>query len=482
LDAQKLTDYQKKLLIESYRRQLKKLENLPVLESISSLLFKEQTSFINSPHELASACCTRRSGKSFSCAVGLIYSALKKPSSHCLYIGLTRLSAKAVMQPVIKKILKQFEIHYEYYISELKFILDNGSQIVLTGAGENAREAQKLLGLAYDLVVIDEAQSFPEHLKELIYDVLLITIAERQGKIRVIGTPGIVSTGFFYEIAQGIENNRHWDTHFWSWENNVSIAHLIKEQIDRMVASNPLVIDTPAYKRNYLGMWVADADNLVFRFNPHINCVAFDHETSSQTDCVSLYDFYVLGVDLGYKDATAFVLVGWSGKSPNAYIVSSFKKSGMIPSEIAKVIQSYHDKYEHKIIKTVVDEGGLGLSIAEEWRRRYLLAVTPAKKSDKRLFIDEVNGMFIEGKIKIHAGNDDLISELRTLVWLDSSRRFENPACENHLTDACLYSLKEVRAYLYTPPLEPVDPVKAQEDALLKAHEQRLEDIHGGWV
>jgi hypothetical protein len=186
-------------------------------------------------------------------------------------------------------------------------------------------------------------------------------------------------------------------------------------------------------------------------------------------------------VDLGYKDASAFVLVGWGPKSPKAYVVECFKRSGMIPSEIAGMIQSYHDKYP-TIIKTVVDEGGLGKSIAEEWRRRYLLAVEPAQKTQKRLFIDEVNGMFIQGLIQLLPGCEALIDELTTLVWLDEQRKHENPACDNHLTDALSYSLKEARAYLYTPPVPEPDPVKAQEEALLKAHQQRLEDLHGGWV
>jgi hypothetical protein len=467
-----LTDYQKKLLLELYKRTLNKQHDLPIVHTIKSQLFTEQQQFIFSENELGSACCTRRSGKSFSCAVGLIVTALKKPFSQCLYIGLTRLSAKAVMQPVIEKILNQFDVKFDYYISELKFVLANKSQIVLTGAGENVKEAQKLLGLAYDLVVIDEAQSFPPHIKELIYDVLLITIAEKKGKIRVIGTPGIVATGFFYSVATGTETSRHWDTHFWGWKQNLSIAHLIKEQIDRMVEANPLVVETPAYKRNYLGHWVADMDNLVYKFDPSRNlCETPSHPLTH----------YCLGVDLGYKDASAFVLVGWGPKSPNAYVVECFKRSGMIPSEIAAMIQSYHDKYP-TIIKTVVDEGGLGKSIAEEWRRRYLLAVEPAQKTQKRLFIDEVNGMFIQGLIQLLPGCEALIDELSTLVWLDDQRKHENPACDNHLTDALSYSLKEARAYLYTPPVPEPDPVKAQEEALLKAVEQRLEEESGGWV
>lgn len=473
----KLTDYQKKILIEHYRRHRAVTGTCAQAAHVFEKLYVPQMRFIDSPHELASACCTRRAGKSHACAVGLLHKALSTPLAQTLYVGLTRQSAKNIMQPTIDRLLKAHSIKSEYFKAELRFILENGSHIVLTGAGDSSRDIQKLLGMAYDLVVIDEAQSFPPHLKELIYDVLQITIAERSGKIRVIGTPSIVATGFFYDIATGVETNQYWDTHHWSWRDNKAVCHLIQGQIDRMVEKNPHVIETPAYRRNYEGEWVADADNLVYRFVANRNAVSRD--SLKDMDLVPCA-YHCLGVDLGFKDATAFVLVGWSPQSPNAYVVDSFKKSGMIPSEIAKVIQEYHDKYPN-IIKTVVDEGGLGKSIAEEWRRRYLLAVTPAQKTEKRLFIDEINGMFIEGRIQILPGNEELIDELKSLVWLDGERRHENPACDNHLCDSLLYSLREARAYLYTPPALPEDPIKAQEDALLREHEQRVLE-RDGWI
>lgn len=478
LNISQLTDYQKKLLIEYYRRNRHKFISSEGSVDVRILkgLFEEQYRFIFSPHELASACCTRRAGKSHACAVGLLHSAVSKPLSQSLYIGLTRLSAKNIMQPTIEKLLKAYSIPYEYFKAELRFVLDNGSHIVLTGAGDSSRDIQKLLGVAYDLVVIDEAQSFPEHLKELIYDVLLITIAERKGKIRVIGTPGIIASGFFYDIATGVETSRHWDTHHWSWENNKAVSSLIEEQIERMVEANPHVVDTPAYKRNYLGEWVADADSLVYKYSPSRNDCSLNSGLETQ---VSAFDYYVLGVDLGFKDATAFTVVGWHHKSPKVYVVESFKRSGFIPSQIARVIQSFHDKYEQKIIKTVVDEGGLGKSIAEEWRQRYLLSVTPAKKTEKRLFIDEINGMFVDGTIQILPGNEELIEELKTLVWLDSDRKHEHPACDNHLTDSLLYSVRECKQYLYQPePLKP-DPIKEHERNLLSFHERAIEQRMG---
>lgn len=471
VDKAQLTDFERKVLLEYYRRHKHLLASRSPTQLLKASLFPSQHGFIYSESELALACCTRRAGKSHACAVGLITKALETPSSECLYIGLTRLTAKNIMVPNIERLLKKFDIDYEFFKAELRFVFKNQSQIVLTGVGDSIRGIQKLLGVAYDLVVIDEAQSFPEHIKPLIYEVLMITVAERKGKIRMIGTPGMIASGFFFDVAHGHEIDSQWATYHWSWTENETVKVLIQEQIERMIKASPLVAETPAFKRNYLGEWVADSDALVYKYAADKNLVDSEHVGD-----LPLCDNFILGVDLGYIDATGFCVVGWGPHDPRVIVFESYKCSGLIPSDIIKVIQSYHDKYDNKIIRTVVDEGGLGKSIAEEWRRRYMVAVTPAKKTEKRLFIDTVNGLFIQGHIQIiKETNGELLEELKNLVWLNSERKHEHPACENHILDALCYSIRESLSYLFTPEVIR-DPLKEQEEALLKAHISAVRD------
>lgn len=469
MDHARLTDFEKKILLEYYRRHKHLLKGKNPAELLKASLFPSQSEFIYNSSELALACCTRRAGKSHACAVGLLTKALDTPNSECLYIGLTRLTAKNIMVPNIERLLKRFDVDYEFYKAELRFVFKNKSQIVLTGVGDSIRGIQKMLGVAYDLVVIDEAQSFPEHIKPLIYEVLMITVAERKGKIRMIGTPGMIASGFFYDVAHGNELESQWATFHWSWTQNFVVKDLIQEQIDRMVQASPQITETPAYKRNYLGEWVADNDALVYKFTADKNLIS-----SSEMGERPLCDAYILGVDLGYVDATAFCVVGWGPHDERVFVLESYKASGLIPSDIIKVIQSYHEKYENKIIRTMVDEGGLGKSIAEEWRRRYMVNVTPAKKTEKRLFIDHVNGMLIQSHIKIiKETNAELIEELKNLVWLDTERKHEHPACENHLCDSFIYSTRESLSYLWTPEVIR-DPNKELEDRLLRDHQNAV--------
>ena len=439
----------------SRRHQVSKptVASLGIMDS----LFPEQHAFITSPADLAIACCTRRAGKSESCGRFLASTVTSKKGANCLYIGLTRRNAKNIMPGILKKVFREYKVEYEYNRSDMEFELPNESLIQITGAGDHVSDIAKLLGSSYDLIIIDEAQSFPEHLKELIYDVLLITIAERQGKIRMIGTPGIVAAGFFYDVFTGAEKDVAWSRHTWSWKDNPFNRTFIQKQVDKLLSENPKIAETPAFRRNYLGEWTPDTDHLCYRYGSH-NLVP-------HSDIPDLHH-YVLGVDLGFSDDTAFVVIGWHPqKSDTAYVVYTYSQQKMIPYEIAEHIKWLQSQFN--IIKTVVDEGGLGKSIAEEWRVRYLLNVTPAQKTQKRLYIEELNGALQMGQLKVSKEAEGLVHEWRTLVWLDDSKKVENPACDNHLADSCLYAFREARPFLYMPQVT-VDPFKQVEDDLLK--------------
>jgi hypothetical protein len=395
---------------------------------------------------------------------------LELNEGNLLYIALTRGHAKNIIRPIIRRLLKKYKVKTIESIADLSFTFENGSQIWLTGAGDSIGDVEKLLGIPLDLVVVDEGQSFPEHVRYLLYDVLLITMAERKGKIRFIGTPGLIPKGFFFDIVTGREKTIPWEMHTWGWQDNLHIASAIQQQVDGMVAANPAISQTPSFRRNYQGEWIADTDDLVYKLQHH---TVVPSEAVEQACC----DTFVLGVDLGFKDAAAFVVVGWNRRvSDTAYVVHATSQSGLIPSEIAKRIDALQKRYN--IIRTVVDEGGLGKSIAEEWRRRYLLNVHPAQKRDKRLFIEEVNGALILGKLKISEEASALVDEMRELVWLDEDRKVENPACDNHCTDACIYSYREARAYLFAPEKEKPDPMKVMEDAFLKHATQQFNRRH----
>ena len=92
---------------------------------------------------------------------------------------------------------------------------------------------------------------------------------------------------------------------------------------------------------------------------------SFDHRRNT---CDPLLDGlltdFVLGIDLGFVDATAFVVLGFSEDSPDVYVVHSDKVSELTTEDIARKIHALVQRFEP--VRIVADSGGLGKMIVEE--------------------------------------------------------------------------------------------------------------------
>ena len=111
---------------------------------------------------------------------------------------------------------------------------------------ETTSEIEKLRGGAYHGVIVDECKSFnPIVLSELVEDVIRPALADHNGKLILIGTPGRDLRGIFYEATQqpsplnvagrptnsrygsGIE--AEWSSHHWDARDNVAMPNIWKD-------------------------------------------------------------------------------------------------------------------------------------------------------------------------------------------------------------------------------------------------------------
>ncbi len=420
----------------------------------ASALFPAQQLLLKDKSLRKAALCTRRAGKSHAAAVMLIDAASKQAGSVALYLALTRRSAKAIMWHTLQKLNSQYKLNISFSESELIATLPNKSRIVLFGADmENL--ADRLRGDAYCRVVIDEAQSFGQHLQSLIEDVLEPALLDYRGDITLIGTPGLVPTGVFYDATT---TNKAWSRHHWSLLDNPHLPHAANWLADLRI-SRGWSDENPTWCREYLGKWTTDASALVYRgFSKSRNLFSGDLPSSAWS--------FIIGLDLGWHDKTAFCVLAYSKYISNAYVVRAFGRSQMTISKIADTLLELQEQYNPQAI--IADTGGLGKSIAEELKARYSLPVLAAEKTDKLAFIETVNGDFIDGKVSVHESAHDLIQELSTLGW-DERKLHENPAQDNHGADSLLYALRFSRHYWAKP-----KPQKLEGEALAKQLERDM--------
>lgn len=448
--------------------EVSKVEPITRTFNFSKDLFDKQLGLINDESKLKAALCGRRAGKTYSVCYYLIQEAYRLPDSICAYVALTRPSAKRLMWQEMKRANRRYNLGLRFNNAELVVTCPNNSQIFLAGANDEG-DIDKLRGSAYRLVVLDECASFGPHIESLVEEVLEPALIDHDGTMVLIGTPNAACSGLFHYATTN--PNSGYSVHHWTVLDNPHVPDA-KEWLKRRMQRKGWGEDHPIYLREWCGRWVQSYDSLVYPFAEDKNIYT---EPPSDVN-------FVLGVDLGYEDATAFVIGAYSSDSPAFYIVDCKKESHLIPAEIAEEIRFYISRYNPSSI--VMDTGGLGKSIAEEMKKRHGLPIRYAEKRNKAAYIELMGSDMRLGHVKV-APNSPIIDEWKLLQW-DEDKRKEDGRYENHLCDAALYAWRESRHYLHKSVMPSMEVGsdeywKAQEEKMWNQVASKLEDSSEAW-
>jgi phage terminase large subunit len=410
--------------------------------------FPQQINFIKDPAKLKTLFCTRRAAKSFTAGMYMVHEALKTPNSNCLFIGLTRDSAKGIIWKDVLQVLDyKFNLGAKSNLAELTMTFPNGSVIKCLGVDADQDEMNKLLGKKYKLVCIDEASMYTIDLEKLVYGILKPAMADQRGSICLMGTSSNFTRGLFYDITTG--SRRDWSVHSWSAYDNPHVSRQWAEELEEIERDRPLFKETPLFKQWYLNQWVVDTEKLVYKFNSERNTY---QKTKPQLDPSGWT--YILGVDTGWDDDNAFVLGKFHEHDPTFYVCKTFNKPHMTFDQVAAKIEEFMADPEMKPAKIIID--GANKQGVESMRQRSLIPFEYADKIGKVDFIEMLNGDLVQEKVKIHSGCTNLINELMGLVWKTDGDKIiypkkEHPALPNHLCDAFLYAWRNGFHYMSQP-------------------------------
>lgn len=435
--------------------------------------FKEQTDFVNDPSKLKALFCTRRGAKTYSGGLELVRDSLETPGCNCLYLGLTRENARAIVwKDVLKDLNRRKELNAEFNESRLTMTFPNESVTYVAGADTSEEEMDKLLGRKYKKVVIDESQAWHVDTRRLVYGVLMPATADYRGSISLLGTAGNITQGLFFDITRqdGQPPEPGWSLHSWTAFENPYVREQWAAEIEEIKRTRPLFMQTALFKQWYLNQWVIDTNKLVYWYK----------EGRNDFQALPYYPFgewqYVLGVDLGYSpDPSAFSLVAFHENDKCLFGLESFKKLEMDVTDVANKIKEYQSRFP--IFKVVID--GANKQAVEEMQRRHGVALTTADKRGKSDFIQILNAEFVQELVKINPGAcDDLKKEWQKLVWQTIGDkivipRVEHPGLPNHNCDAFLYAWRYCYQYLSEARKKKVD-LKSKEQYIL--HTQKLQE------
>lgn len=439
--------------------------SLPILD-ISDPRFLQQDAFVQDKSQFLAALCTRRAGKTNALAIKFINTMLKHPGSLSRYIALTRDSSKDIMWPVLKEMDERFKLGAEFTEHNLTMTLSNGASLKLLGA-DLKNFIRRLKGAKSPAIAIDEAQDFGEHITALIDDVLTPTMADYPNAwLALTGTPGPIPKGLFYDVTE--QRIGEYSVHKWSLYDNPYLPdpHGFVNSLKRRKGWDET---NPTYLREYCGQWIIDTQSLLVRYNRAAN--HFDALPHARWN-------YILGVDIGFRDADALAVVAWADSTPNIYLVEEIVTSQQDITTLTNQIAQLQAKYN--ISKIVMDEGGLGKKVAEEIRRRKHIPIHPADKARKFENIAFLNDWLRLGRFK--ASEHSRFAKDSYLVQIDNDRSTPDKLVvkkgyHSDIIDAVLYAFRESPAFTYQKAVEkPKYGSKEWAEAQVNEMEQAAEE------
>ncbi len=417
--------------------------------------------------------------------------------------------------------------------ADLEVNFSNGSKIELL-AFDDERSLRKLRGMAKHVIWPDEAQDL-RFLDQFYKAVIIGCLADFKGECWLTGTPGKDCSGFFYDVTKESEPGNEalpgWEIHEmsvtdnpffgrvawidgqWFVVDNIGTQHgpyaeeAVAEQAaigirwentaGEAIRENKWDDDDPDLIREWYGRWVKTDARFVYAVHkrpvhelvyapcrtvetgvpydgfPDVKAAMLDLPGAPQREY-----FLALGADLGTRDAFAFVLWAWSLKDPVLYEVCSWKRSGFDYDEMEACLNAVGEQVHIGLVVGDAGGGGLGAVNAwtKRWNARYHVPIQPANKAPhyKPIAIKQFNTDLKQGRIK-YRKDSVLFREHLQHRWLPkknaSGNEVEDPATENHCSDAGLYAQIEAYHHLYRevpPPPKPGSPefIKLEEQAM----------------
>lgn len=446
------------------------LESLQPKFDLTQALFPRQLPFAQEARRWSTAVCTRRAGKTYACAAKLLSVAMAKPGCVALYITLSRLNAKRIVWETLKALNNLYSLGGVPTEGDLCVAFPNGSKVYLSGCID-ASEVDKFLGLPIGIVVIDEAQSFPVFLERLVDEVLSGALADYDGQIVMIGTPGPVPIGYYHACV----TNPKWAHHQWTIFDNPHIRlksgkepqQLLQEELER----RGVTVDDPSIQRAWFARWALDSNSLVFRYDE-----AKNHRTLPAPFGRELFhQHHVIGVDFGYYDADAIAVLGWSDDSPSLDLVEEVVTPKQFLTPLMNKVLELQTKYSPLAI--VADFASFGMKIAGELSMRTSVPVEAAEKTRKLEHIELLNdalrvGRFFAPKTSRFAHDCMLVEWDRTNPEKPKiSDRFHSD-----INDAVLYAYRKALHWLHVPASTPPPKVGTVEWREAEAKRQEAEN------
>lgn len=350
---------------------------------------------------------TRQLGKTTLSAVMLIDTASKSPGSECAYVDLDIEHAEKVIVRDFESIIEKYKIPGNPKLINDAVYFDNGAVIYIFSGRPS--EVEKLQGLKFALLIIDEAQDGSD--LESIIKMVRPALVRHRGRIFMAGIPGRVrGMGLWWDVTCGAKAHLY-GVHTGHMQRNPYLpADSLLEQREKAKAE--LGEDNPDYQRHWLGKW-PEADNAarVYRWDPE------KHIFTDMPVC----DLYISGTDpAGVRDREATVILGVRNDADKIWAVFedvSAKGDGGDYCKTAEILKKGQQSF--KPLRSFYDYGSAAKGmLATTHNRDFSIYLEPVPPKSLDFEIPRLNALFKSGRLLINRQRTpELAADLAGVHW-----------------------------------------------------------------
>jgi hypothetical protein len=374
---------------------------------------------VNNPkYRFVCAAISRRQGKTYIAnIIGQLVSLV--PNSHILIMS-PNYALSQISFDLQRNLIKHFDLEVTKDNAKDKVIeLSNGSTIRMG----SVNQVDSCVGRSYDLIIFDEAALADG--RDAFNVALRPTLDKDNSKALFISTPR-GKTNWFADFF-----NRGFTTDFPEW---VSIRATYKDN-PRMSLNDIEEARKGMSDAEFRQEYEADFNTYegqIWKFD-HENCIA------NLTDLdVSKMDVFA-GLDVGYRDPTAFCIIAYDWDEEKFYLLDEYLDAERTTEQHAEIIKKLIDKWSVDYI--FIDAAAQQTRF--DFAQQYDIPTTNAKKSVLD-GISHVAGIIDNNKLIVDQTCKESLASLDQYQWdpnpnLMREKPKHNRAC--HMADAIRYAL-----------------------------------------
>ena len=413
----------------------------------------------------------RQRGKSFAALTLACEFAIMLPGAIIRYAALTAKSAKAIVVPTLAQVLADCpdDIRPEVKEHEGAVVFPNGS--VLTFAGTDNEQFDRLRGPRAHLVLLDESAFYSD--LERVESALLPQLTTTGGAALYLSTPPeSVAHPFLarYRAAQASGRAVHSTVHDNPRLGPDGVARLIRTEAARLGLTEEQLVKSTFWRREYLAEIVTEETR-----------AAVPTWTTEAAEALVVdiprpehFDAYV-SVDIGYSPDPSFALFAFHDVARNALViereveihrgtvamlsqaikavegelwgVSRYDGTMLALGEVREVPEFLQRKmHQNAPRQPFMRVGDNNLIVLAELAVEHGLAAYPTRKDEKPLAVDDLAQKVADRRLFIHPRCKRTIEQLYTTVWNKTRTGWERTAKDHGEAIDCLtYLIRNVR-------------------------------------